>query len=248
MKKPSNATQNSLSLSVMLKRGERLRVEMTHLLSLISDFLSYSSNQNNDSILSTVSTYMYDTLKFLMEPDNITEWEFQSLRFHYAKAIENMYMAISITKDLSTSRSFNPTAWVATPFDTISKIFISDFRVSVFRLLEQWCGVGKFSTTFTEKLNRSLLSGMETVKDIRERNSVISIGNEQKRSLQFASLQAMSALCKGPINSNSDSDSNSSSLYLDNVLAWINDVIATNDDSLLNICLPSIYSILLYNS
>jgi hypothetical protein len=202
-----------------VKKVERLRSEITHILLLSADVL-----RNNLSLLNEedIITFLYSFIKelslFLSDPDIQLEWDHQMLRYYFCGLVEKIH-----------------------DFSIGSAIIPFDLKCSLFRLFEEWCGHGPKGNSMRERESRMILNVLDQVKDMRERAVLTSVMEEQRRALEFASLKAMSALCNGSIQGPE------SVFNYQVIFDWVHAVFKDNDYQLQSVGKSAIENLLMSN-
>ena len=136
------------------KKSDRLSMELTHLLSLVADFVDHDIYRKNEAYMSAVYAYTRDTLRFLSEPEINIEWDHQMLRYYFCKFLEKYYN--HIVKSSSENESAD-------------RYFPLNIRLSLFKLCEGWCGHGNLAAATRDRESKMMVAILDQIKDIKER-------------------------------------------------------------------------------
>ncbi|ORY44459.1 hypothetical protein BCR33DRAFT_850552 [Rhizoclosmatium globosum] len=243
-KKLTNLSSGQGGSAVSSKRSERFRVELTHVLSLLTDFLEYDIYRNNEAIFKPVYTYIFETTKFLADSDVQSDWDYHMLRYHFCTLVEKFYSHILST----VCRVYSDVGEFAPDMDMsmVSKLFPFELRRKAFILLETWCGFGRQSSSHLELQSKSMIKSLEAIvarDHHRDPSKVAETMNKQRVTLQLAALKAMAALVHGPMSEpSSRSDFSISDLH-----HWINDLYNTQNEDFHRIASVATQGLLVYN-
>lgn len=213
------------------KKFDRLRTEMAHLLSLITDFISYDVYRENESFMSSIYAYMRDTARFLSDQELQLEWDHQMLRYHFCVFLENYFD--HLVKSIDSIPSEYIERYV--PFDT---------RLSLFRICEMWCGHGLLADSTRSREAKMMQYVLDQVKDVRERGVLTASMEEQRKALELAALRAMSSLCSGNVVNPKNP---ALSFDLKALIFWINSIFGSPDEKLHDIARLALENLLKYN-
>ena len=163
-----------------VKRLERLRAEITHILYLSATILRQSDYFSDGQLIGFLTEFIRETGSFLAHTDVQNEWDHQMLRYYFCGFVETFYqISVESTEDV-----------VELPFE---------IRYSLFNLFEGWCGYGQRGLQMRERESNMISALLEQVKDLNERNKLTGVIDEQRKALEFAAIKAMSTLCKGQL-------------------------------------------------
>ncbi|KAJ3277865.1 Cell morphogenesis protein PAG1 [Borealophlyctis nickersoniae] len=235
-------SSNTSSSHLANKRFDRLRMELTHVLGLVADFVDHQQYRHNEALMSSVTSYVRETARFLSEPDVQYEWDHQMLRYYFCGFLERFFDHL-VRACSQRSRSELPTTTNSVP-ETADTYLPFDLRLALFRLLEQWCGYGQYATKTRDREAKMMYSVLEQVKDVRERGVLTATMEEQRKALEYAALKAMAALCKGPIVNASNPNS---AFDLKSLVAWIDSVFASPDARFHGIARVALEALLTHN-
>ncbi|TPX59464.1 hypothetical protein PhCBS80983_g02476 [Powellomyces hirtus] len=232
-------SSQALAQSAQTKRFERVRMELTHVLSLVADFVTHVQYRRNESLMAGVITYVRELARFLSDQDVQLEWDHQMLRYYFSGFIERFYdhlvAAIEHTETAVDSDNAR---------ESVDQYLSFDLRLGLFRLFEKWCGYGQFSSRTRDREAKMMLSVLDQVKDIRERGALTSTMEEQRKALETASLKAMAALCKGPVVNARDPDL---SFEFRTLVFWIDSIFSSPDEKFHVIARAALEALLTHN-
>ncbi|KNC98027.1 uncharacterized protein SPPG_06446 [Spizellomyces punctatus DAOM BR117] len=232
-------SSQALAQTAQTKRFERVRMELTHVLSLVADFVDHVQYRRNDSLMTGVITYIREMARFLSDADVQLEWDHQMLRYYYSGFIERFYDHLVAAVDSSDDgTNFSRES------ENMERYMPYDLRLGLFRLFEQWCGYGQYRGRTREREAKMMLSVLDQVKDIRERGALTSTMEEQRKALETASLKAMAALCKGPIVNPRDS---AVGFEFKALVSWIDSIFASPDEKFHVIARAALEALLTHN-
>lgn len=156
--------------------SNQIRVEMFHILTILSRFLKDDTILKDEWILRRLSEFLKQT-KLFLEIDHIqNSYEFQSLRSYFAEMILRYYSAIRDHK-------------------LVKDLFPFQARVSSFNYLKEWCGYGEYVNIAEERYNAMT----KNVEGNRDKTTVLAGIEFQKTRLEMLVLEAMVVLCCDPI-------------------------------------------------
>ncbi|KAJ3051993.1 Cell morphogenesis protein PAG1, partial [Quaeritorhiza haematococci] len=227
-----------------MKRLERLRMEVTHLLSLVADFADHEVYRKNEALMGGVINYVRETARFLSDPEIQLEWDHQMLRYYFCGFAERFYDHLVTSLPMSVSLpgggSGNPPSGV----ETADRYFPFDTRYKLFKLFEQWCGHGQLSGSTRDREAKMMLAVLDQVKDMRERGALTATMEEQRKALEMASLKAMACLCKGPIVNPRNPGIG---FDLGALVAWVDSILASPDEKFHPIARQALEALLTFN-
>ncbi|KAJ3014920.1 UNVERIFIED_CONTAM: Cell morphogenesis protein PAG1, partial [Siphonaria sp. JEL0065] len=211
------------------KRSERFRVELTHVLSLLTDFMEHESYRKNETMFKSMLIYI--------------NWDLHLLRYHYCTLVERFYFHVRV----GVSHIYSATGEFSEPPSSlnISKYFPFELRLKSFALLESWCGYGKQASVHLEIQSKSMIRALEAIvsKDHRDPNKVAETMNKQRATLQLAALKAMASLVHGPVSE----PSSRSEFSIGDLHHWINDLYSTQSEEFHHIASAATQGLLIYN-
>lgn len=161
---------------------DRLRAEVTHVFQLTSHFLQKEEVYKDDWILRHMVAFIKDMKAFLEDSDVQTDWEHQKLRRYFCGLTEELFEGIKKTD--------KPIQWL--PFQG---------RLSIFILMQDWCGHGANWQVVKDREDKMRRSVMETQRDPTDQGTLGAAMEIEKRNLKIAALSTMASLC---VSSNPD--------------------------------------------
>ncbi|KAJ3349902.1 Cell morphogenesis protein PAG1, partial [Kappamyces sp. JEL0680] len=183
---------------------ERMRTQLTHLLTFIANFTK-EERYRKGSGMNSVLDYVRAMISYLSDPEVQLEWKHHITRYYFCTFIEKFYRYLIET--LSGSD------------ETIGLYITFHMRKVLFSLLEGWCGYGLDGDKSRQREANMMASVLETAKDISERAVMTNKMEVHRRSLQLVSLKTMASLCRGPLNAPSETGVD---FNLARIVAWIN--------------------------
>ncbi|KAJ3152742.1 Cell morphogenesis protein PAG1 [Geranomyces michiganensis] len=236
-------SSQALAQSAQTKRFERVRMELTHVLSLVADFVTHVQYRRNETLMAGVITYVRELARFLSDQDVQLEWDHQMLRYYFSGFVERFYdhLVAAVEQPLETPAGYGNQSERR---ETVEQYLSFDLRLGLFRLFEKWCGYGQFSSRTRDREAKMMLSILDQVKDIRERGALTSTMEEQRKALETASLKAMAALCKGPVLNTRDPDL---SFEFRTLVAWIDSIFSSPDEKFHVIARAALEALLTHN-
>lgn len=155
---------------------DRLRAEVTHVFQLTSHFLQKEEVYKDDWILRHMVAFIKDMKAFLEDSDVQTDWEHQKLRRYFCGLTEELFEGIKKTD--------KPIQWL--PFQG---------RLSIFILMQDWCGHGANWQVVKDREDKMRRSVMETQRDPTDQGTLGAAMEIEKRNLKIAALSTMASLC-----------------------------------------------------
>ena len=188
-----------------VSKNSRLRIEVTHVLNLISHFLDEDAIIKDDWIVERLISFLRIILAFLSKPDVQFSFEFQKLRRYFSGLLENSYNGIRKRDDHET-------------------LFPFEVRLANFAFLEEWCGYGKSSVVAKQRyLHMSKYSSNS--QELTALNSAIEF---EKQILTLSALNAMVSLLKGKIEEVRDQTVLKFDLH--GLLSWVDILLDSSND------------------
>ncbi|KAI9091522.1 cell morphogenesis N-terminal-domain-containing protein [Phlyctochytrium arcticum] len=241
-KSKANSSQAALLQSVQARRAERLRMELTHVLSLVADFVDHLQYRCNDSLMAGVIMYIREMARFLSDPEVQLEWDHQMLRYYFSGFVERL--CDHLDGAITTATKENEAGTKNAPAETLERYLSFDLRLGLFQLFEQWCGYGQFSNRTRDREAKMMLAVLDQVKDIRERGALTSTMEEQRKALETASLKAMAALCKGTVVNPKEPDM---SFDFKALVTWVDSIFSSPDEKFHVIARAALEALLSHN-
>lgn len=155
---------------------KQTRIEIFHVITILSRFLKESSILKDIWILKRISMFL-KLVKSLLEHDEVqNSYDYQFLRGYFAELLARFYSTIRAN-------------------EYIDDLFPFEARVSCFNYLKEWCGYGNNSRIAIERYNRMI----NQAYNVRERTAVTTGIEFQRSRLEIITLEAMVILCSEPI-------------------------------------------------
>jgi hypothetical protein len=158
------------------RRQDRLRAEVTHVFQFTSHFLQKEDIFRDTWILRHMVAFIKDMKTFLNDHEVQNDWEHQKLRRYFCGLTEELYEGIK--------RTDKPELWL--PFEG---------RLSIFILMQDWCGHGPNWQVVKEREDRMRRSLMNLQRGISDPGTLTAAMEIEKRNLKIAALSAMASLC-----------------------------------------------------
>ncbi|CAG8519511.1 8947_t:CDS:10 [Diversispora eburnea] len=213
------------------KKCEKLRIELAHVYQLTSRFLTKEEYIKDSTIRTWIMTFIKETYNFLRDPDVSAEWDFVRLRQYFCGVTEKFYDGLCLIHSESD--------------------FGSEMRTYIFKTIEDWCGHGQRGLMHRAREVNLLSAMVDHYKDSEERRPMTTQMENDRKSLEFAALNAMASLCRGPLalyDLNSTKNPIPKSLDAESVFAWIQSVFEDPQDKLHPIARKALGGLLISNS
>ncbi|CCH61428.1 hypothetical protein TBLA_0E03740 [Henningerozyma blattae CBS 6284] len=163
----------------------KMRVEMFHVLTILSRFLNDKLILDDIWILKKVSEFIRHTKQFLQDEVIQITYEFQSLRSYFAEFVLRYY---------STIRDH----------PSVNELFPFQARTSCFNYFKEWCGYGPYAY-----IGEGRYSSMIKNAQNNRVQTTITAGIEfQRNKLEILALETILTLCSDSITEtfNGDTD------------------------------------------
>ncbi|GAB7361673.1 hypothetical protein MBLNU230_g1723t1 [Neophaeotheca triangularis] len=218
-----NTHQRSMSSPRRGYETDNLRTEITHLLSLTCHLLHDPAVIADEYVLGYIVDYAKHLRIFLSDAEVQGQTEFQPLRTHYCTLSETLYEVTRKLKDSSRWMSFQS-------------------RQATFALMENWCGFSPNESHLRRQednmrsrvaereqdSNQKIVDATQRIVDANQRIADAKF-EKDRTELQTAALNAMAALCAGPLNFVAD---NKVLMQFDvrRIFSWVNAIFETPSD------------------
>ncbi|CCF60234.1 hypothetical protein KAFR_0J01700 [Kazachstania africana CBS 2517] len=200
------------------------RVEMFHILTILSRFLKESIVLEDDWILRRLSEFLRHTKTFLEQDFVQVSFEYQQLRSYFAELLLHYYSAIR-------------------EHPLMEELFPFEARVSSFNYLKYWCGYGEYASISTMRYAH-MINNTESNRD----KTAITAGIEfQKNRLETIILEAMVILCSDPITKKLNNSSNIPvivSFDIKGLLSWIESLFNSQNETVKNLGVRALENLL----
>ncbi|KAG9307250.1 hypothetical protein G9A89_017078 [Geosiphon pyriformis] len=227
-----SATKNYPTILRRMKKWDRVRTEVARVLQLTGHFLLDTERICDRTIETWIMEFVKDTISFLREPELTNDFEFQKLRQYFCGLIEKLYEGISRLNNIKSELEIMP----------------FEMRLSLFNMFEEWCGHGEKGRENRDRDGKLISLYLENFpKDPDERRPIAAQLETERKALELAALNAMAALCKGPLKCVKENDK---PIFFDdkNLLKWIESVFNDPQDKLHPIARRAIEGLLVSNA
>ncbi|RKP11104.1 cell morphogenesis C-terminal-domain-containing protein, partial [Thamnocephalis sphaerospora] len=212
------------------RRFDRLRTDITHIYQMMSRFLRYDEYLRHADVVPRMAHWLKETRSFLSDPEVQIDWEFQELRRYFAGLAEHLCWHLPRLTEPSRAMPF-------------------EFRLSLYRTLEEWCGHGRHRELTRRREHSMLRSVLSQCKNVMEQGSITPALEKQLKSTEVAALRAMAACCRGPLSMElSGQEKTVVSFDLEGIHTWIESVFANHERRLHSIARTALESLLTFNS
>lgn len=206
-----------LGPALMGRRADRLRAEIAQLFALTIGLLRHEECGNDAFLLQGLLQYVVETARFLVDPIIQAEWDHQMLRYYFTSFVQKLYETLAA----STREGLIPRSSVGTPSgavegapqvrrehdprankaaELVRRMMSYEIRHVLFKLVENWCGFGMPSLSFRDRQSRTIAGILDSIRDTKERQTLSSAMDEQRRALEQSACRALCSLCRGPIS------------------------------------------------
>jgi hypothetical protein len=160
------------------RKNEKLRSELAHVYQLTAHFLVKEDYIRDTTIVNWIMNFVSETYSFLADPDVTSDWwEWNKLRMYFCGVVEKLYDGISSAK-VDGEKIMSPT-----------------MRNSLYLMIEEWCGHGKRGSQHKANDAKMINMLMDQYKDYEDRRPMTTAMEGERKSLEFAALNAMASLC-----------------------------------------------------
>jgi hypothetical protein len=229
-------SQQRISLDSQRKPGsdgnfDRVRTELTHLLSFLADFTQNSQYRQQFSIMTSMSDYMRAMITFFNDPDVNLDWKHQMTRYYFCLFVDKYYRILS--------DAVKPIA-----DETVEQYIPFKVRRDLFGLFESWCGFGVDAEKSIQREQLMMSIVLDPMKDMSERQSWSNKMDVHRKSIQLAALKAMASLCRGPLTHFSEP---SLAFETPRITVWINQLLDSPQSRYRNVGRTAIENLLSSN-
>lgn len=203
-------------------KNYRLRIEVTHILNIVSKFMDEEVIINDKWIVGKLTGFIKTVKAFLSQTDVQNSFEFQKLRRYFCGLLENVYNGIQKRDDAGD--------WL--PFEA---------RVSCFTYLEDWCGYGKSSVISKQRYNQ-MTKHITNTQELAALNSAIEF---ERQILSIAATNTMVSLLNGKIQ-----ELRGQTLLkfdLPGLLSWIDLLLASPNETISSLARKALKSVFKFN-
>jgi hypothetical protein len=216
MSQPKDTRKGAAAQSLASqKKFERQRMELVHVLSFMADFIDYDEYKSNLELTTSITTYIKHLARFLANHEIQNEWDNQMVRYYFCGLIGRFYS--HLVKSAPTEE-----------FDRqrVEDIMPFELRMALYQLFQTWCGYGQLAANTREREARMMQVILDQVRDMKERGTLTTMMEDQRKALEVVSLKAMASLCHGPLIHASMS---SIRFNLHSLLTWIDSIFMSKD-------------------
>lgn len=192
--------------------NNKIRVEMFHVLTILSRFLQEPTVLEDEWTLSKLSIFLKHVKRFLEEEAIQFSYTYQPLRSYFAEFLKNYYAAIKAKGLLGQSFPFAA-------------------RASCFNYLKEWCGYGEHAYIAEERYTAMIKS----TSNSRDRTAITAGIEFQKSRLEKIALETMVVLCSDPITERISEDSDLPiivSFDIGGLLSWVEALFNANEEAI----------------
>ncbi|CDH16934.1 probable Cell morphogenesis protein PAG1 [Zygosaccharomyces bailii ISA1307] len=217
-----------LSTWSLQSSNNKIRIEMFHVLTILSRFLSEPMVLEDKVLLKKISEILKYAKKFLDEESVQYSYEYQTLRGYFAELLRSYYSAV---RGLSN-------------FD---ELFPFQARASCFNFLKEWCGYGEHAYIAEERYNTMIRSTANS----RDHTAITAGIEFQKGRLQKIALETMVVLCSDTITKTLNDVPEMPiivSFDITGLLSWIEALFNAEDESVKNLGISSLENLLEKNT
>lgn len=196
------------------RKHDWMRIEVTHVLQLTSHYLKDPEIYKDSAILEQHIMFVKDTKSFLCQSEVAYDWGYQKLRRYFCGFMQTLYEGIQLTGRSSF--------WL--PFEA---------RVSLFKMIEEWCGYGQYASLADERNEKMRRAAVDQCRDTTEQGILMASFEVVKGQLELAALGAMASFLDGPLTETIESHGAQAAVMSFDVSAiflWANSVFEANTD------------------
>ncbi|THH13619.1 hypothetical protein EW146_g6621 [Bondarzewia mesenterica] len=181
------------------RRQERLFTAISRIYFLTAHYLQDQRSSNRQAALSPVLRFVRNTQTFLTSADCRDHFKLQKLRRYFCGTVERLFDGLTTLTDTDRFIPLN-------------------MHLSLFRLCEEWCQVGRQSESVKQRLILMQRSATNAVADPSERGEAVTLFQKETKLLSNAAIGAMASLCAkayfpSDISSGSPTDNNAGAEY-----------------------------------
>lgn len=196
------------------KKFERQRMELVHVLSFMADFIDYEEYKSNLELTTSITTYIKHLARFLANHEIQNEWDNQMVRYYFCGLIGRFYSHLVKSAPMEYER------------EIVEDIMPFELRMALYQLFQTWCGYGQLAANTREREARMMQVILDQVRDMKERGTLTTMMEDQRKALEIASLKAMASLCHGPLI---HASMPTIRFNLHSLLTWIDSIFMSKD-------------------
>lgn len=199
------------------------RIELVNILSKITTkYTGHDIIYGDDWIIANLVSIIKSVKSFLATPSVQIDINFQKLRRYFCRFLENVFVGLKLANCLDR--------WL--PFEA---------RIGCFNYLKEWCEFDSLS----EQRYREMLAKLGS-KELASSAAILEV---ERKVLQGASLSCMATICRGNIieEIKVDDDFAVMSFDIPLLMAWINSLLCSQADNIVDIGKQALANILHIN-
>lgn len=204
--------------------NNQMRVEMFHVLTILSRFLNDPIVLGDTWTLRKLSDFLKHVKKFLEEETVQFSYAYQPLRSYFADFLRSYYTAVRESA-------------------LLDQLFPFQARASCFNYLKEWCGYGEHAYIAEERYSTMIKS----TGNSRDRTAMTAGIEFQKSRLEKLALETMVVLCSDPITETLRDVPHlpvTVSFDTTGLLSWIEALLNAEDDSIKTIGVRALENLL----
>lgn len=158
------------------RRQERLFTAVARIYYYTAHYLQDQRSSGRQAALSPVLRFVRNTQAVLTSPDSRDHFKLQKLRRYFCGTVERLFDGLTTLND--TDRFIPP-----------------QMHLSLYRLCEEWCQVGRQSENVKQRLILMQRAATNAVVDPADKGQAVAIFQKETKMLSKAAIGAMAALC-----------------------------------------------------
>ncbi|KAI0053212.1 hypothetical protein FA95DRAFT_1674602 [Auriscalpium vulgare] len=159
-----------------VRRQERFITAVARIYFLTARYLQDQRSATRQAALSPVLRFVRHTQAFLTTAESRDHFKLQKLRRYFCGTVERLFDGLTTLAD--TDRFIPP-----------------NMHISLFRLCEEWCQVGRQSETVKQRLVFMQVAATNAVGSPSERGEAVALFQKETKLLSKAAIGAMASLC-----------------------------------------------------
>lgn len=189
-----------------------MRMEMVHILVILSPFLKDKQINSDEWILEKLSHYLKEMKVFLELEEVQQSFQYQPLRQYFAGFLSSFYTAIRT-------------------HDSCEVFFPFEARASCFNFLKEWCGYGQYTAIASQRYR---IMANNSQKGSEEATFATAL-EFQRSKLEIVALECMIFLCSSEVSKTifgSDDMPIQMSFDIAGLLCWIDSLLHASNDKI----------------
>ncbi|KAI0065268.1 hypothetical protein BV25DRAFT_1927987 [Artomyces pyxidatus] len=159
-----------------VRRQERFFTAVARIYYLTAQHLQDQRSNSRQAALSPVLRFVRNTQSYLTSVESRDHFKLQKLRRYFCGIVERLFDGLATLSD--TDRFVPP-----------------GMHLSLYRLCEEWCQVGRQSETVKQRLVFMQVSATNAVSSPSERGEAVALFQKETKLLSKAAIGAMASLC-----------------------------------------------------